>query len=112
MRNTPVCCLGNGILYSRKIWRALYLANWLFRSSGDFKFGDSPTARDAFNRRTPRLIDGCERLLELQLTSVNEIEVLKSKKSMDVFVESCVRGHHIYKQVWTPCIVGKELTHL
>jgi len=43
-----MCCLGNGILYSRKIWRALYLANWLFRSIGDFKFGDSPTTRDAF----------------------------------------------------------------
>jgi len=43
-----------------------------------------------------RLIDGCERLLELQLASANEIEVLKSKKGMDVFeVESCVRGHHI-----------------
>ena len=36
--------------------------------------------------------------------------MLKSKKSMDVFeVESCVRGHHIYKDVWTP-FVGEELT--
>jgi len=81
------------IPYSGKTWWALYLANWLFRSIGDFKFGDSPTAHDVFN---VRLIDGCERLLELQLASANEIEVLKSKKGMDVFeVESCVRGHHI-----------------
>jgi len=59
--------------------------NWLFQSIGDFKFGDS-----------------CKR---------NEIEVLKSKKSMDVFEEeSCMQGHHTYKQVWTP-FVGKELTY-
>jgi len=66
--------------------------NWLFRSIGDFKFGDSLTARDVFNMHALRLIDGCEHLLELQLTCKhNEIEVLKSKKSMDVFeVESCV----------------------
>ena len=35
----------------------------------------------------------------LQLTSINKIEVLKSKKSIivDVFeVESCMQGHHIY----------------
>ena len=66
--------------------------NWLFWSIGDFKFGNSLTARDVFNRSTPRLIDGCEGLLELQLTCKhNEIEVLKSKKSMHVFeVESCV----------------------
>ena len=35
------------------------LAVW---SIGDLKFRDSPTARDVFNRRTPRLIDGCQRL--------------------------------------------------
>ena len=100
------------MLYGGKIWRALYLANSLFRSIGDFKFGDSPTARNVFNRHMPRLINGCEHLLELQLTyKHNEIEVLKSKKSMDVFeVERCVRGHHIYKQVWTP-FIGKELTY-
>jgi len=78
--------------YSRKIWRALYLANWLFRSIGDIKFGDSLSARDVFNRRMLRLINGCEHLLELQLTCKrNEIEALKSKKSKDVFeVESGV----------------------
>ena len=51
----------------------------------------------------PRLIDGCglglsEHLLQTTTgkRTVNEIEVLKSKKSMDVLeVESCVRGHHI-----------------
>ena len=32
------------------------------------ELADSPIVRDVFNRRTPRLIDGCERLLELQLT--------------------------------------------
>ena len=73
------------ILYSGEIWRAFYLANWLFRSIGDFKFGDSLTAHDVFNMR---LIDGCERLLELQLTSANEIEVLKSKKVFLVKVVS------------------------
>ena len=74
------------------------MANWLFRSIGDFKFGNSLTARNVFNRRTLRLIDSCEHSLELQLTcKCNEIEVLKNKKSMDVFeVERCVRGHHIY----------------
>jgi len=62
-----------------------------------------------------KLIDGCglglsERLLESTAESINEIEVSKSKKSMDVFeMESCVRGHHIYKQIWT-LFVGEELT--
>ena len=47
---------------------------------------------------------------EWALADKREIEVLKSKKSMDVFeVESCVWGHHIYKHVWTP-FVGEELT--
>jgi len=65
-----------------------------------------------FNRHTLRIINGCKRSLELQLACKrNEIEVLKSKKSKDIFeVESCVRGHHIYKQVWTP-FIGKELTY-
>ena len=46
-----------------------------------FKFGDSPTAHHVSNRRTPRLISGCEHLLELQLTcKCNEIEVLKVRK--------------------------------
>ena len=76
-----------------------HLVNWLFWSIGDFKFGNSLATHDVFNRRTLRLIDRCEHLLELQLTTVNEIEMLKSKKSMDAFVESIVRGHHIYKQV-------------
>ena len=86
------------------------MANWLFRSIGDFKFTDSPTARDVFNRCTLRLIDGCERLLELQLTCKHKQDQSVEKyESMDVFeVESCVQGHHIYKQVWTP-FVGKEL---
>ena len=53
------------------------MANWLFRSIGDFKFGNSLTARDVFNRHMSRLTDGCEHLLELQLTSVNEIKDLK-----------------------------------
>jgi len=84
------------IYSSRKNWQALYLANWLFWSIDNFKFGDSLAACDVSNKCTLRLIDGFEHLLELQLT----IEVLKtSKKSIDVFVESCVQGHHIYKQV-------------
>ena len=58
---------------------------------------------DVFNMRMLRLTNGCglglsEHLLETAAgkRTVNEIEELKSKKSMDVFkVESCVRGHHI-----------------
>ena len=53
--------------------------------------------------RMSRLTNGCglelsEHLLETTTGkhTANEIEELKSKKSMDVFeVESCVRGHHI-----------------
>ena len=46
--------------------------------------------------------------MSLQLTGINKIEVLKSE-SMDVFeVDSCVQGHHIYKQVWTP-FVGEDI---
>jgi len=51
--------------------------NWLFWSITDFKFGNSPTACNVYNRHTLKLTEGCERLLEIQLTSVNKIEVLK-----------------------------------
>ena len=57
----------------------------------------------------PRLINGWGlRLSECSLETTadkrkrDQIRSVESKKSMDVFeVESCVRGHHIYKHVWT-----------
>jgi len=92
------CLCGIYHNYGGKIWRALYLANWLFRSIGDFKFGDSLTARDVFNGRTLRLIDGCERLLELQLTSINEIKMLKGKylwrAACNAIIFTSKFGHH------------------
>ena len=50
-----------------------------------------------------------ECLLELQLTSVNEIKVLKTTHVFKV--ENCIQDHHIhmYKNVWTS-FIGEELT--
>ena len=55
-----------------------------------------------------RLIDGCERLLELQLTNANEIEVLKSKKrkygciwSGELRARPSYKfGHHLLEKNW------------
>jgi len=63
-----------------------------------FKFGDSQTARGVFNERTLRLTDVCERLLELQLTSIYEIEMLNDKylwrAACEAIVFTSTFGHH------------------
>jgi len=86
------------IPYSGKIWWALYLANWLFRSIGDFNL--------VIHDRT-RCFDGCglgpsEHLLE-STADKRKREVLKSKKSMDVFEDIIFTskfGHHSLEKNW------------
>ena len=65
------------------------------------------------NGCTLGLTDGCEHLLELQLTSVNEIKVLKGKylwrTACTAIIFTSKLGHHLLERNWHTCKIENNV---
>ena len=72
---------------------------------GEFKFGECMFHAQVLCMTSSRRV----RYSECVSQGVNKSRLDSTASAMETFqIESCVRGHHIYKDIWNPS--GEELT--
>ena len=101
----------NNIPYSRKIWRELYLAKWPPGGQklilAEFRFGDWQSRISHTNFYYVIVFRTAEVRTWFHWSAKTEVKVMEEFQ-----LQSCVRGHHIYKKYLDSVVGGSTFCGL